>query len=232
MTDSLSPLDPSFLAGPDAADLTRAILARTSGSPCERLRAQACAFVDGELEAGRGALVLAHLEHCPACAALVASLVELRRILPTMASPDPGPWFTQRVLRATTRAPRSEPRSVWAGLLRRPRICLEAAYLGLAGGIMGMVALPSLKVPELLAPALVQMKSVERSVEPVKAPFRRMGTQVLQAGQRTRASLARCLHPAPEPTPLQRLTAWVESWFQNLRAFFLPRQKPAKPANP
>jgi anti-sigma factor RsiW len=239
MTGSFQPQDPSSLGGAEAADLTRAILARTSGSPCERLRAQACAFVDGELEPGRAALVGAHLEHCPACAALVETLAELQRVLPALAAPDPGPWFTQRVLRATVRAPRGEARTLWATLIRRPRICLEAAYLGLAGGMMGMLALPSLptlNVPGLLAPALVQVQAVQRSVEPVKAPFIRMGTQAVQAGQRTRASLARCLHlgqiPAPDPPPLQRLTAWVSSWFKDLRAFFLPRPKPAKPANP
>ena len=53
------PLDPG--ASPE---LTRAILARTSGDPCQRLQSLACDFVDGSLEAGQASLVRLHLGCC------------------------------------------------------------------------------------------------------------------------------------------------------------------------
>ena len=89
----MDPRAPSPL--PEDPDLTLAILARTSGSPCRRLHDLACAFVDGELDEARGGLVQAHLEHCAACAALVAALASSRDALPTFACADPG-WGSWR----------------------------------------------------------------------------------------------------------------------------------------
>ena len=116
-------------------DLTQAILARTSGAPCGRLRERACAFVDGELPSAQAALVAAHLEHCLACTALVARLREARAVLPGFATVDPGPWFAARVLRACAQRPQP---SRWQRLIHRPRIALESAYLGAALGFVGM----------------------------------------------------------------------------------------------
>ena len=45
---SLQPLHPDPMA--TSPDLTRAIMARTSGNPCHRLHSLACDFVDGALE--------------------------------------------------------------------------------------------------------------------------------------------------------------------------------------
>ena len=86
-------------------DLTRAILARTSGNPCRRLEVLACDFVDDSLDAAQARLVRLHLDHCEACSALVGALATLRATLPTLAQADPGPGFTQAVLRATRQVP-------------------------------------------------------------------------------------------------------------------------------
>ncbi len=110
-------------------DLTRAILARTSGGSCLALREQACAYVDGELDPLRKELLEAHLPHCPACAGLVATLRAAERDLPALRAAEPGPWFTQRILRACRPAPMA---SLWSRLLHRPRFALEAAYVGAA----------------------------------------------------------------------------------------------------
>ena len=175
--------------GPQAAsDLTRSILARTSGSPCQRLQALACAFVDGALEPGQGALVRAHLDHCAGCAALVAALRESSTILATLAGADPGPGFTRRVLAATSLAPPCQDegswRSTWARLLHRPRICLEAAYLGAAAGLVGF-ALPVPCTGSL--PALVE--PFKASGQPVKASGLRVAGLMVQAERHTTASL-------------------------------------------
>jgi anti-sigma factor RsiW len=125
-------------------DLTRAILARTTGGSCEALRAQACAYVDGELEPLQADLVAAHLTHCPACTALVAALRAAEVRLPALRAADPGPWFTQRVLRACRPAPAP---SLWSRLLQRPRFALEAAYVGAALGYL-LLSLPLPGRPE------------------------------------------------------------------------------------
>jgi len=211
------------MTGPfEESELTGAILARTSGSPCKRLHAQACDYVDGALDEDQGGLLRAHMEHCPACAALVAALGEASALLPSLAQADPGPWFTQRVLRATVRAPRDDARAVWWKLMHRPRICLEAAYLGAAGGLMGLyLPLPGLhKVP-----VIVESVSV--------APLQRAAAGLVRAELRTAASLRRSV---PFPEMGRRLKARVQSWAHALKeeASFLGRgkEKPSEPANP
>ncbi|GLH74169.1 hypothetical protein GETHLI_26710 [Geothrix limicola] len=224
--------------GPEAAlDLTRSILARTSGSPCQRLQDLACAFVDGELEADQSTLVRAHLDHCDACAALVKTLTQTQAVLPNLVELDPGPWFTQRVLRATVHLP---PRPAfdlgraWKQLMHRPRIALEAAYLGAAASLMG-VYLP-LPLPHLAAkvPALVQPLT-----QPLGASAQRIAGQVVQAEQRTTASLeAFPLRPRNARSLWQRLSARFKTKIQSFRKAE-PRApknsaegKKAPPANP
>ena len=135
-------------------DLTPAILARTSGSPCVRLRELACDYVDGHLEAGSRALVAGHLAHCSACAGLVGALQEAQVVLPALAGADPGPWFTAQVLRATVKAP--TPTNIWMRLMHRPRIALETAFLGTAAGLVGMALPLPQAVRTLPPPAVVQ----------------------------------------------------------------------------
>lgn len=131
---------------PMPEDLTQAILTRTSGSPCRRLQALACELVDGELAPGPASLARTHLEHCPACRALVAALRELPTILPSFQALEPGPAFTGAVLQATLPPDLPSFKTTWLRLARRPRICLEAAYLGTVAGILTLNApLPGLR---------------------------------------------------------------------------------------
>lgn len=125
-------------------DLTAGILARTSGPACGRLRDLACDFVDGTLDPDGACLVGEHLEHCPHCQGLVKSLREASEFLPVFAELDPGTGFTESVLQWTrSQAPFRSPgqdrlQEGWGRLLRRPRFCLEAAYLGTAAGFMAI----------------------------------------------------------------------------------------------
>ena len=212
---------------PEAAlDLTRAILARTSGSPCQRLQDQACAYVDGELDDSRASLVQAHLAHCPACAALVGALHTSQRLLPTLADADPGPWFTQRLLRATVHRPAT---STWWRLMHRPRIALEAAYLGAAAGLLGTY-LPMPNLP-LKVPAMVQ---------PLGASAQRVVGQVIQVERRASTSLRQSWQPRPaapaSPSLWQRIKARLRRWLPFFRqAAPRPAAVPEKappPANP
>ena len=204
----------------NAEALTQAILARTSGSPCERLHTLACDFVDGALDEARSGLLRGHMDHCASCAALVRALAESSAVLPAMADVDPGPWFTQRVLRTTSRRPLErgfDARALWRKLLHRPRIALETAYLGAALGVVGLQA----PVPwhSLRAPAVVRNLAV---------PAQRVVGDVVQGGQRTAASLRRIFPARAEGIPSslwQRATAKVRAWIRTVR-------KTPQPANP
>lgn len=219
------PLDPG--ASPE---LTRAILARTSGDACHRLQDLACDFVDGTLEAGQASLVRLHLGHCGACAALVETLAGLQVDLPAMAQADPGPWFTQAVLQATRHQPirrGADLRDLWWRLMHRPRIALETAYLGAAAGLMGIyLPLPAPRVPAL--------------VQPLGDSALRVMCQVTQAERRTSASLQRSLRPIVTPRPAllsrgslwQRLSSWVKARLQVFRRTPAPPPRPEVPKPP
>ncbi len=235
----IKPLRPDALTPEAALDLTRAILARTSGSPCARVRDLACAYVDGELESARQGLVAGHLEHCEACAQVVTALTRATALLPRMAEADPGPWFTARVLRATVHAPRRpafDGWAAWVGLLHRPRIALEAAYLGTALSFMGL-ALPlpaSLGSPR----TLLRNLSPDPLVAPLKAPAERVLGPLVAAERRTAASVQRALKLGAAPsqgeaakkTPWQRASMRLRGWWRALRG--LPPENTAAPPNP
>jgi len=224
-------MDNPFLPPDMPLGLTQAILARTSGSTCQRLKDLACAYVDGALEVGQQSLGRGHLEICPSCAALVKALALSETTLPSLVHLNPGPWFTQRVLRATVH--RTEQPSLWWKLMHRPRIALEAAYLGAAAGLMGSY-LP-LPMPHLTArvPAMVQ---------PLGASVQRVVGQVVQAERRTSNTLQRGLVPKPAPMARvpsrslwQRLTARIRSRLQAFhKAPSQPKagEKSPKPGNP
>lgn len=236
---SNGPLGPPPQAPDEALDLTRSILARTSGSPCARVKDLACDFVDGALEEARCGLVRDHLGHCRACAALVTVLERNTALLPRLAELDPGPWFTARVLRATVHAPPRPSldwRALGSKLLHRPRIALEAAYLGAALSVVGF-ALPtpaSLPAPR----AIVRAVSPMSLLAPLGPPAQRVGTQLVRAEQRTVAGLARAFKldavthddGAPARTLWQRSSRSVLRW---VRAFGGSRaEKPSAPPNP
>ncbi len=228
------PLKPTLPDPQAALDLTRAILARTSGSPCARVEELACDYVDGDLEPAQQGLVRGHLEHCAGCAQLVAALGVATALLPRMAEVDPGPWFTARVLRATVHAPRPtrDGWATWMHLLHRPRIALEAAYVGTAMSLLGL----SLPMPASFPSprALVRTLSPEPLVVPLKAPAQRVLGQLVAAEQRTVASVQRGLGldginpPAPEGL-WQRCSLRVRAWLRDLRG--VPAEKTPPPAN-
>jgi len=80
----------------------RDVLARTSGSGCERACEQLSDLMDGTLVGMDRELVQAHLEHCDPCRSVAVTLGWLEPLLPQMAEVDPGPAFTARVLARTT----------------------------------------------------------------------------------------------------------------------------------
>jgi len=184
------------LVQPDAPippDLAKGILARTTGSACGRLREQAAAHVDGELDGLQSALVEGHLEHCPECAALVSALRKLTTMLPSLAEADPGPLFLRDVLAATSRNPlwqsAAQPFS-WQDLgerlmrlLRRPRIAFEAAYVGTLAGFL-FVSFPGSRLSpgpgeteflRLPAPVIHAAGIAERAADSGREQLREIG---------------------------------------------------------
>jgi hypothetical protein len=188
------------------ADLTAAILARTSGPACGRLRELACDFVDGTLPVADGDLVRGHLEHCPACQGLVAGLHAAALLLPAFAALDPGAGFTASVLHRThsaaIQAPAPDPLLAgWARLMGRPRAALEAAYLATAAGlILAQIPLPTALRP--LPTALVAL--VRRESRDSLAQIRARGEAW---SQRPRAFL-------PVRSPVPQPGAWSTLWSQ------------------
>ena len=85
------------------ANLTVAILARTSGPTCGRAQERLGEHVDGGLDRADRELVDAHLRHCGDCAALATALVRLDDDLPAFAALQPDAELTAAVL-ARTRA--------------------------------------------------------------------------------------------------------------------------------
>lgn len=203
-------------------DLTQSILARTSGSSCQRLQDLACDFVDGALDEPHTQLVRAHLDHCSECAALVKALQLSTAVLPALSSMDPGPWFAQRILRATTHAPRGamqrpfDLRAAWARLMHRPRIAMEAAYLGAVAGMLGLY-LPTSTPFDARAAVTSAYTAVSpsRLVEPLKTPARRVMGQFIQAEQRTAESLQQAFIPKKDANAKglwQRSMTKIRKW--------------------
>ncbi len=105
-------------------DFVRDVLARTSGSACDRACEQLSDLMEGTLEGMDRGLVQAHLEHCDPCRSVAVTLGWLEPLLLGMAEIDPGPAFTARVLdqttgRARTVAPLSAVPTGPAGLMDR-----------------------------------------------------------------------------------------------------------------
>ena len=83
-------------------EFVRDVLARTSGSACDRACGQLSDLMDGVLESMDRELVQAHLEHCDPCRSVAVTLGWMEPLLPAMAEIDPGPAFTARVVARTT----------------------------------------------------------------------------------------------------------------------------------
>lgn len=190
-------------AHPDDS-LTRAILARTSGAPCARLRELACDLVDGAMAPDLQAMALGHLEHCAGCAALVAALREASALLPDLAERDPGPAFTARVMATTSRRPLPLARpGAWTRIMGRPRIALELAYLGVAA---------SLILFQLSASGLGQDWRTPAMVRPLSASVR----SVAAAEVRTARSFGHAMPERVRGLPVwHRAYARVRGWFSH-----------------
>ncbi|MDA1094113.1 MAG: hypothetical protein O3A25_12715 [Acidobacteria bacterium] len=130
------------LDGAAPSGLTESILARTSGPPCAHAHERLAESVDRALDRGDVtadsdiglALVDAHVQHCPDCAALSRALVLLHQDLPAFAELTPDAALVPQVLARTI--PRPVRRAGRLDLLRgdvgrllaRPRIAWEAGY--------------------------------------------------------------------------------------------------------
>ncbi len=141
------------VAGQPPQELMIAVLQHTSGPVCNEARKRLCDWADGRLEQNDRQILSFHLEHCSDCCALASSLIELKQILPEMATLEPDVGFTARVMQATPGRP-SRARAVWNSicmygqwkhLVQRPRIAWEAAYVGalLILLLAGNIRLPS-----------------------------------------------------------------------------------------
>lgn len=150
------------------ADLTAAILLRTSGSACARARELLCDHVDLSLEDLDAALVRQHTAGCGDCRRVEWALKHLALDLPTMALLMPDAAFVGDVLAATL--PRHERfhrllgrllgnwADAWQRLLQRPRFGLEAGYVGALAlwALFGMSASPFSRLPDEALAALEQ----------------------------------------------------------------------------
>ena len=192
---------------PDDPALLREILARTSGSPCRRLEALACDLVDGILTPAQASLAQGHLDHCPACRAMVASLRELQDVLPTLALLEPDAAFAPEVLQETCLVLPTF-RTTWLHLMRRPRICLETAYLGTVAGLLMWNA----PLPVLHPAALVAR---------LGPPLEHMGPRLAQASPRLEAVRPQLHHAAAWARALeQRAIQTVARETRQARSFW------------
>lgn len=116
-----------------AAGFVAAVVARTSGSPCESAAASLPARVDGTLEVEEHALVAGHLASCAECAELLAVLEAVGRELPSLAQVLPDARFVEDVLKRTLPVNVQLRRwwgRAWPKWLHRPRFASELAYIG------------------------------------------------------------------------------------------------------
>ena len=133
--------------------LTAGVLERTIGSACEQARGHLPAHVDRELDSVDFELVDLHVESCPACQRLAATLVAMRRELPRLAEIPIDDQFTSQVMAATL--PRqSKAKSWWLRhwslWIQRPRFAMEAAYVGVLVVmlILGAFSTPLAALPQ------------------------------------------------------------------------------------
>lgn len=113
--------------------LTGEILARTTGSACDRAAELLPDYADGSLDDQDRDLLADHLDHCPRCATRAQVLADLAVTLPQLAEIEPDPDFVADVLGRTSvrrRPAASRMAAWWQRLCHRPRFALEAAFCG------------------------------------------------------------------------------------------------------
>jgi predicted anti-sigma-YlaC factor YlaD len=146
-------------------DLVAGVMARTSGAACPRAESLLPDRSDGVLPAVDGDLLAVHLEHCPPCRALAATLDWLTPLLPELAELEPDPTTAAALLAGTrplvrrrarwrrlvryTEEARDGWRRRWRNWWQRPRFALEAAYVAmlLMVALMGTPVSPLKDVP-------------------------------------------------------------------------------------
>jgi len=157
------------------ADLLGSILARTSGSPCDRagrLLAERLDSRPGELDP----LLRAHLDRCGRCGRLAPVLATMGPDLACLAELEPDPDFVADVMAATVSVapPRAWDRfgvfvaaareSVsWKRLLARPRLALEGAFLA-AVAVVLLLGIPSESVSDVPAHVLARAREERAEV--------------------------------------------------------------------
>jgi len=134
--DTLGPVPMTDDGDDPPAELLANVLARTTGSACERAEEHLPAFVDGDLDGDRAELVATHVAGCSACRALTETLAWTNPEVRALGRDDPGAAFTAHVVRVTTghEAGREGWRErLWNRFARwahRPGFTLEVAYAG------------------------------------------------------------------------------------------------------
>lgn len=220
-------------------DLTAAILAATSGSPCARAEALLPCLADGELSEEEVALLTAHLAHCAPCRALAESLAWLEQCLPALATHEPDAQFTGEVLAAIARAeaaavlPRFDERLAdwWRRSWRRPRFALEAAYAGTLL-VVALTATPVSPLREAPREALALLRGESSSLATaLPLDLTRVTDSLASAGDTAVDSSARNLRAAKQDLSA-RLGAWrqrvlpaLRELWQDLRALLRSLQR-------
>jgi len=174
-------------------DLTRAVLAVTSGPACRR--AEALLARRDHLPADEAALLAAHLKNCPDCRELAALLASLPGELAALADPPPDPGLTVAVLRRTLpllRRRRCAGRpgvrawlaAWWEERAERPTLAAEVALVA-ALLLAALGWLPGEKLPPRGRMTAVAARVV--------APPARLGSLVADAAARLGGELDRLL---------------------------------------
>lgn len=108
--------------------------------PCPEARALRDEAFDRDLLPGEAEALEAHLRACGSCRAEAAAAEEVHRALSSMAAPDPGPGFADRIAAALDRGPSgaapapAPPRAWrWAASLAATAAVAAAAVLVLPG---------------------------------------------------------------------------------------------------
>jgi len=119
---------------PADEDLTRAVLYRTTRDACDQSAERIPDWIDGSLDALDSELVAGHVSHCADCEALAGVMRTMSVDLPSLAEGEPDARFFNDVMAATTRKVPELPWAArledwFAGLLQRPRIAWEGAYI-------------------------------------------------------------------------------------------------------
>jgi hypothetical protein len=104
---------------------------------CRRIHELLSAYIDGELSPREDLQVQEHLDHCVACRAELASLMQTKRLLGALARQRPCTEL-ERLLLIEARRAELQPVTVWDRLRRladtpiRPRAALATTALSLA----------------------------------------------------------------------------------------------------